>query len=125
MFSACMKNSANDCRRDFNKRGDRVLREEASCEESSHTTRIGRKFVVTKDPITMMKSAKDRVAPIARDDEMERAAIFAPANPLGIITMGTFPLSLIALGHVSRRNFDPLTLRPRKEQTKNSARRSR
>jgi hypothetical protein len=44
----------------------------------------------------------------------ETAAIHASASPLGINTMGAFPLSVIALGQIRRRQFDEtLTLRPK------------
>ncbi|HEY5706462.1 MAG TPA: hypothetical protein VIS96_12900 [Terrimicrobiaceae bacterium] len=46
----------------------------------------------------------------------EAAAVLASASPLGIITMGTFPLSLIALGRIRRQHFDDtFGLRPKRK----------
>ena len=43
-------------------------------------------------------------------------AILASAAPLGIVSMTTFPLSLIALGQIRRKQFDDtLTLRPKRK----------
>jgi hypothetical protein len=39
------------------------------------------------------------------------AITIASASPLGVISMGAFPASLIALGRLSRRRFDALVLR--------------
>jgi len=36
----------------------------------------------------------------------QAAAVLASPGPLGVVTMGTFPLSLIAFGWSNRRNFD-------------------
>jgi hypothetical protein len=38
--------------------------------------------------------------------EFEAAAALASPGPLGVVTMGTLPLSLIAIGWTSRRNLD-------------------
>lgn len=56
----------------------------------------------------MTKSSRSGLAPIDGGEEIgfEIAGILASAGPLSIITMGTFPLSIIALGHIMRRHFD-------------------
>ena len=36
------------------------------------------------------------------------AAVLAPPGPLGVVTMGTFPLSLIAFGRISQQQSDDL-----------------
>ena len=72
---------------------------------------------MTKRTLTMTKSSINRVALIEGDEGIvsETAAILASASPLGITTMGAFPLSLIALGQIRRRHFDDtLTLRPKR-----------
>ena len=40
------------------------------------------------------------------DVAIEAAAVLAPRGPLGVVTMGTFPLSLIAFGWISRQQSD-------------------
>ena len=40
------------------------------------------------------------------DIEFEAAAVLAALGPLGVINMGTLPLSLIALGWIRRQNLD-------------------
>ena len=70
---------------------------------------------MTKTTLTLTKSSINRVALIEGDKGAgsETAAILASAGPLGITTMGAFPLSLIALGQITRRHFDDtLTVRP-------------
>jgi hypothetical protein len=65
----------------------------------------------------MTKSSINGGALIEGDEGIgsETAAILASASPLGITTMGAFPLSLIALGQITRRHFDDtLTLRPKR-----------
>ena len=65
----------------------------------------------------MTKSSINRAALIEGDEGIgsETAAILASAGPLGITAMGAFPLSLIALGQITRRHFDDtLTLRPKR-----------
>jgi hypothetical protein len=63
---------------------------------------------------TMKESAKTSSSG-SEGVEFETAAILASASPLGINTMGAFPLSLIALGQIRRRQFDEtLTLRPKR-----------
>ena len=39
------------------------------------------------------------------------AAVLASSGLLGVVSMGTFPLSLIALGWIRRRNFDDTVTR--------------
>ena len=69
---------------------------------------------MTNSKLTMTKSSRNMVSLIEGDEDIETAAILASASPLGIIPMGTFPLSLIALGKIRRRHFDvTLTLRPK------------
>ena len=70
---------------------------------------------MTKNTLTKTKSSRDRVAFIEGGQGIgfETAAIAASASPLGIISMGTFPSSLIASGRITRRDFDDaFTLRP-------------
>jgi hypothetical protein len=64
----------------------------------------------------MTKSSENNVAQIEQEGiEFETAAILASASPLGITTMGAFPLSLIASGQIRRRHFDnSLTLQPKR-----------
>ena len=110
-------NFGTDCRRDFDGRSDRARREKASREENPHRTQIKGEFIMTKRTLTMTKSSINRVALIERDERIgsETAAILASASPLCITTMGAFPLSLIALGQITRRHFDDiLTLRPKR-----------
>ena len=123
-------NFGTDCRRDFDGRSDRARREEASREENPHRTKIKREFIMTKTTLTMTKSSINRVALIEGDEGAgsETVAILASAGPLGITTMGAFPLSLIALGQITRRHFDDtLTVRPTRTrmEPKHSNRRSR
>jgi hypothetical protein len=69
---------------------------------------------MTNGTLTATKSSRNKAALIEGDKGIETAAILASASPLGIIPMGTFPLSLIALGQIRRRHFDDtLTLRPK------------
>jgi len=109
-------NFGSDCRRDFDGRSGRARREEASCEEIPAERNSKGEFTMTKHTLITTKSSKDRIALIEGDEGIigsETAAILASPSPLGITTMGTFPLSLIALGKIRRRHFDDtLTLRP-------------
>ena len=76
---------------------------------------IEREIIMTKSTLTMTKPSRSRVALIEGDERFETAAILASTSPLGITAMGAFPLSLIALGRITRRYFDDtLTLRPKK-----------
>jgi hypothetical protein len=56
---------------------------------------------------TQTKSSSSEAIPFEADKEIrfEAAAILASASPLSVDTMGTFPLSTIALGYISRRHF--------------------
>jgi hypothetical protein len=73
---------------------------------------IKAKFTMTKSTLTKTKCSRNRVA-FCQGIGLETAAIAALASPLGIIPMGTFPSSLIALARITRRDFDDaLTLRP-------------
>jgi hypothetical protein len=56
---------------------------------------------------------------IEGDEGFETAAILASPSPLGITSMGTFPLSLIALGQIRRRDFDD-SITPRPKKTRNA-----
>jgi hypothetical protein len=110
-------NFGTDCRRDFDGRSGRARREEASCEENPHRTKIKGESIMTKNTLTMTTSSINRVALIEGDEGIgsETEAILASPSPLGITAMGTFPLSLIALGQIRRRHFDDsLTLRPKR-----------
>jgi hypothetical protein len=42
----------------------------------------------------------------AEGSKFEAAAVLASPGPLGLGTMGTLPLSLIAFGWIERRNLD-------------------
>jgi hypothetical protein len=75
---------------------------------------------------TLTKSSRNEVALTEGDEGIgfETPAILASPSPLGIIAMGTFPLSLIALGQSRRRHFDDtLTLRPERPPWSSSKRR--
>ena len=68
--------------------------------------------------ITLTKSSRSKAALIEgnEDIEFETAAILASAAPLGNVSMTTFPLSLIALGQIRRKQFDDtLTLQPKRK----------
>jgi hypothetical protein len=116
MCPGCITNFESDCRGDFESGG--TLRQEASCEvrrEDARRSQPDGEFVTPRSSPARPKSSGDGVAPIGGDEEMETVAVLASASPLSIITMGTFPLSLIALGHLRRRNFDQtLSLRPKR-----------
>ena len=43
------------------------------------------------------------------EKQNQALAIFATPNLPSILPMGAFPLTIIALGHVSRCNFDNMT----------------
>ena len=82
------------------------------------------KIIVTRNTLTKIKTktapSTDGVAFIDGDEDIacERAAMFASVSPLGIVAMGTFPLSLVAWGQISRRRFDDsLTPRPKRDPT--------
>jgi hypothetical protein len=63
---------------------------------------------------TLTKSSRNKAGLIEGNEGIETAAILASASPLGMVTMATFPLSLIALGRIWRKQFDDtLTLRPK------------
>ncbi len=65
---------------------------------------------------TLTKSSRSKAALIEGNEGIEKAAILASAAPLGIVSMTTFPLSLIALGQIRRKQFDDtLTLRPKRK----------
>jgi hypothetical protein len=118
MCPACTINFGTDCRGDFDARGDRARSEEASCEErhEENPPRAKGEFTMTKRTLTMTSSSR-KVARREGDEgvEFETAAVLASASPSGMMTMGTFPLSLIALGQIRRRHFDDtLTLQSKR-----------
>ena len=76
-------------------------------------------FTMTKSTLTMTKSSKAGIALIEREEGFETAAILASPSPLVIAAMGTFPLSLIAFGHIRRRHLDD-SLTPRPKKTRNA-----
>ena len=59
-----------------------------------------------------------RITPPANGDEgigFKTAVLLASVSPLSIVTMGTFPLSLIAWGRIRCQHFDgPLSLEANK-----------
>jgi hypothetical protein len=67
---------------------------------------------------TLMTKSSKACTLVEGDEGFETAAILASSSPLGITSMGTFPLSLIALGQIRRRDFDepsPCDLKKNKE----------
>jgi hypothetical protein len=67
-----------------------------------------KQFVGIKSVLTVMNSSENGDAPIGADRETEALSILASVNPLSVLPMGAFPLTLVALGHVSRRNYDDM-----------------
>ena len=63
---------------------------------------------MTNSTLTKSKSSRSRFSFIGGDPNIgfEAAAIVASASPLSIISMGTFPSSLVALGRIRHRDFD-------------------
>jgi hypothetical protein len=55
-----------------------------------------------------MHAIKTSFGPTERNEGVafEAAAVLASPGPLGVVTMGTFPLSLIAFGWTTRHNLD-------------------
>ena len=106
MSSACI--TTGDCYRDFDRRSCWDRHEEAdfrerSAEPSSPQTN---EFVEIKSRPTVMNLRKNLKAPSAAEEQTEALAILASPNLPSILPMGAFPLTLVALGHVSRRNLD-------------------
>jgi hypothetical protein len=62
---------------------------------------------MTQITLTKTESSRNGVAFIEGDQDIgyETAAIVASASPLGLISMGTFPSSLIAWAGSRRRHF--------------------
>jgi hypothetical protein len=75
-------------------------------EEKRNSTQIDHEVVETKGPLAVMNFAKNRKARRSADRQAEALAIFASPNLPSVLPMGTFPLTLVALGDVSRSNFD-------------------
>ena len=72
---------------------------------------------MTNNTLTKSKSSRSRFSFIGGDQNIgfEAAAIVASASPLSIISMGTFPSSLVALGRIRHRDFDDdVTLQPKR-----------
>ena len=71
---------------------------------------------MTNNTLTKSKSSRSRFSFIEGDQNIgfEAAAIVA-SSPLSIISMGTFPSSLVALGRIRHRDFDDdVTLQPKR-----------
>jgi hypothetical protein len=108
-MSACIANSYGDRYRDFersccNRREGLNSRERS--EEKHNSTQIDHQVVETERPLAVMNFAKNRQARSSGDRQAEALAILASPNLPSVLPMGAFPLTLVALGHVSRRNFD-------------------
>jgi hypothetical protein len=108
-MSACIANSYGDRYRDFerscwNHREGSDSRERS--EEKRNSTQIDHEVVETKGPLAVMNFAKNRKARSSADRQAEALAILASPNLPSVLPMGAFPLTLAALGHVSRGNFD-------------------
>jgi hypothetical protein len=109
-MSACITNSYGDCYRDFDRRScwhshEKVDARERN-EEKPHSTQTHQEFVGIKSRPAVMNFRKNRKARSFADGQTEALAIFASPNLPSIVPMGAFPLTIVALGHVSRRNFD-------------------
>jgi hypothetical protein len=59
---------------------------------------------MTKNTLNITKPSRNGAA-LEGDESFETAAILASTGPLGITAMGSFPLSLIALGQIERPTF--------------------
>jgi hypothetical protein len=108
-MSACIANPYGDRYRDFerscwNHREGVDSRKRS--EEKRNSTQIDHEVVETMGPLAAMNFAKNRRARSSADRQAEALAILASPNLPSILPMGAFPLTLVALGHVSRRNFD-------------------
>jgi hypothetical protein len=68
---------------------------------------------MTKSTLTTTKPSRNGVA-VEGDESFETASILASTGPLGITSMGSFPLSLIALGQI--KHFDDSSLCDRRER---------
>ena len=104
-----MTPSYSDCYRDFDRRSCGDLHEgvgsgERSAEKPS-STQINQEFVGRKSSLTVMNSSKNLGAPTFADEDPGALAIFASPNLPSILPMGAFPLTLVALGHVSRHSL--------------------
>ena len=69
-------------------------------------------FIMTKSTLTIAKPSRNGIT-LKRDERFATAAILASTGPLSITAMGSFPLSLIALGQT--RHFDDSSLCDRRE----------
>ena len=60
------------------------------------------------EPQQTMDKVKTSIGPTERCEgvEFEAVAVLSSPGPLGVISMGTLPLSLIAIGWTRRRNLD-------------------
>jgi hypothetical protein len=106
-MSACIANSYGDRYRDFERscwNHREGVDSQGRSEEKRNSTQIDHEVVETKGPV--MNFAKNRKARSSADRQAEALAILAPPNLPSVLPMGAFPLTLVALGHVSRRNFD-------------------
>jgi hypothetical protein len=110
IISACMTSSYSDCYRDFERRSCGDLHEGAGSGERSaekpSSTQINQESVGIESLLTVMNSSRNLGAPTFADEDAGALAIFASANLPSILPMGAFPLTLVALGHVSRRSLD-------------------
>jgi hypothetical protein len=70
-------------------------------------------FIMTKSTLNITKPSRNGVA-LEGDESFEATAILASTGPLSITAMGSFPLSLIALGQI--RHFDDSLLGNRRER---------
>ena len=68
---------------------------------------------MTTSTLNITKPSRNGVA-LEGDESFETAAILASTGPLGITAMGSFPLSLVALGQT--RHFDDSSLCDRRER---------
>ena len=111
-MSAYMIDSYGDCYRDFERRSCWRCREGVGSgkqsQEKPKSTQIDHEFVETKRRPTVIDVGKNRQARSSADGQTEALAVFASPNLPSILPMGAFPLTLVALGHVSRRSFDDM-----------------
>jgi hypothetical protein len=108
-MSACITSSYGDRNREFDRRScwdccERVGVEERSLQKPN-STQIHHEFVETKSASTVMNFRTTRLGtPVGA--QTDALAIFASPNLPSILPMGAFPVTIIALGQVSRRNLD-------------------
>ena len=109
---ACIIDSYGDCYRDFDRRSCWRCREGVGSGEQSQekpkSTQIDYEFVKTKRRPNLIDVGKNRKARSSADGQTEALAVLASPNLPGILPMGAFPLTLVALGHVSRRSLDDI-----------------